>query len=76
MLGLLTLVGVGLIHADSRRARRLALGMVAIGISCCFVILFAYTRPYLGQFAVQPDDLRALMADLDESQPAAQLGAL
>jgi hypothetical protein len=40
------------------------------------VILFAYTRPYLGQFAVQPDDLRALMADLDESQPAAQLGAL
>jgi hypothetical protein len=65
-----------LIHADSRRARRLALGMVAIGISCCFVILFAYTRPYLGQFAVQPDDLRALMADLDESQPAAQLGAL
>jgi hypothetical protein len=76
VLGLLTLVGVGLIHADSRRARRLALGMVAIGISCCFVILFAYTRPYLGQFAVQPDDLRALMADLDESQPAAQLGAL
>ena len=76
VLGLLTLVGVGLIHADSRRARRLALGMVAIGISCCFVILFAYTRPNLGQFAVQPDDLRALMADLDESQPTAQLGAL
>ena len=56
---------MGLIHADSRRARRMALGMVAVGISCCFVILFAYTRPFLGQFAVQPVDLRILMADLD-----------
>ncbi|MFM9025111.1 MAG: hypothetical protein ACKON7_07190 [Planctomycetaceae bacterium] len=65
VLAILTLLGVGLIHADSRRARRMALGMVAVGISCCFVILFAYTRPFLGQFAVQPVDLRILMADLD-----------
>jgi len=65
VLAILTLLGVGLIHADSRRARRMALGMVAVGISCCFVILFAYTRPFLGQFAVQPEDLRILMADLD-----------
>lgn len=67
VLGILTLLGVGLIHADSRRARRIALGMVAVGISCCFVILFAYTRPYLGQFAVEPDDLVSLSADLDEA---------
>lgn len=65
VLAILTLLGVGLIHADSRRARRMALGMVSVGISCCFVILFAYTRPFLGQFAVQPVDLRILMADLD-----------
>jgi hypothetical protein len=64
VLGILTLLGVGLIHADSRRARRIALGMVAVGISCCFVILFAYTRPYIGQFAVQPEDLRILRADI------------
>jgi len=42
--------------------------MVAVGISCCFVVLFAYTRPYLGQFAVQPVDLQDLIADLDADQ--------
>ena len=67
VLAILTLLGVGLIHADSRRARRMALGMVSIGISCCFVILFAYTRPYLGQFSVKPEDLRVLMVDMDEA---------
>ncbi|MEI6239531.1 MAG: hypothetical protein WCR51_04020 [Planctomycetia bacterium] len=76
VLAILTLLGVGLIHADSRRARRMALGMVAVGISCCFVILFAYTRPYLGQFAVQPDDLRALMVDLEAADATGRLGAL
>lgn len=70
LLAILTLVGVGLIHADSRRARRIALGMVAIGISCCFMLLFAYTRPYIGQFAVHPADLRMLRLDLDESAAA------
>jgi hypothetical protein len=68
ILAILTLLGVGLIHAESRRARRIALGMVAVGISCCFVVLFAYTRPYLGQFAVQPVDLQDLIADLDADQ--------
>ena len=60
VLAMLTLLGVGLIHAESYRARRIALGMVAIGVCCCFVILLAYTRPYLGQFAIQPDDLIVL----------------
>ena len=79
MLAILTLLGVGLIHAESRRARRMALGMVAVGISCCFVVLFAYTRPYLGQFAVKPVDLQELVADLDEvdatGRPAAVVAA-
>ena len=68
ILAILTLLGVGLIHAESRRARRMALGMVAVGISCCFVVLFAYTRPYIGQFAVKPVDLQDLVADLDADQ--------
>lgn len=67
ILAILTLLGVGLIHAESRRARRMALGMVAVGISCCFVVLFAYTRPYIGQFAVTPVDLQELIVDLDEN---------
>ena len=64
VLGMLTLLGVGLIHADSYRARRVALAMVAVGITCCFSILFAYTRPYLGQFAVKPVDLVVLADDV------------
>lgn len=68
VLAILTLLGVGLIHAESRRARRMALGMVAVGISCCFVVLFAYTRPYLGQFAVKPADLEQLVAELDDQR--------
>jgi hypothetical protein len=63
-LAILTLLGVGLIHADSYRARRIALAMVAVGITCCFVILMAYTRPYLGQFAVKPDDLVTLIDEM------------
>ena len=68
ILAILTLLGVGLIHAESRRARRMALGMVSVGISCCFVVLFAYTRPYIGQFAVKPVDLQDLVADLDAGE--------
>lgn len=63
-LAILTLLGVGLIHAESYRARRIALSMVAVGITCCFVILMAYTRPYIGQFAVKPDDLVELAGDM------------
>lgn len=74
-LAILTLVGVGLIHAGERRARRMALGMVAIGITCCFIMLFAYARPYLGQFAVQPDDLRVLAGELRDGEGPSRIGA-
>jgi len=70
VLGMLTLLGVGLIHADCYRARRVALAMVAVGIACCFVILFAYTRPYLGQFAVKPVDLVVLADDVAVTREA------
>ncbi len=76
VLAILTLLGVGLIHADSRRARRMALGMVAVGISCCFVILFAYTRPYLGQFAVGPEDLQILLVDMEDEAQTPQFSTL
>jgi len=35
-----------------------------VGISCCFVILLAYTRPYIGQFRVKPVDLIVLAEEL------------
>jgi hypothetical protein len=54
----------------------MALGMVSVGIACCFVMLFAYTRPYLGQFAVQPDDLQVLLVDLEQVDGALRLSGL
>jgi hypothetical protein len=76
VLALLTQLGVGLIHAESYRARRIALGMVSVGIACCFVILFAYTRPYLGQFAIKPTDLLVLAEDIRQGDIALTLGEL
>ena len=73
VLAVLTLLGVGLIHADSYRARRIALGMVAVGIACCFVILLAYTRPYLGQFAIQPVDMLTLSEDMSLTEKSIAL---
>jgi hypothetical protein len=75
ILAILTLLGVGLIHAESRRARRIALGMVSVGISCCFVVLFAYTRPNIGPFALKPVDLQDLIADLDADEPTLRAAA-
>ena len=71
VLAILTLLGVGLIHNESYRARRIALGMVSVGISCCFVILLAYTRPYIGQFRVKPTDLVVLAEEAITSESIA-----
>jgi len=71
VLAILTLLGVGLIHNESYRARRIALGMVAVGISCCFIILLAYTRPYIGQFRVKPTDLVVLAEEMTGSESIA-----
>jgi len=71
VLAILTLLGVGLIHSESYRARRIALGMVAVGISCCFVILLAYTRPFIGQFRVKPVDLVVLAEEVTANESVA-----
>jgi len=76
ILALLTQLGVGLIHADSYRARRIALGMVSVGIACCFVILLAYTRPYLGQFAIQPTDLLVLSEEIRQDDISLKVGEI
>ena len=76
ILALLTQLGVGLIHAESYRARRIALGMVSVGIACCFVILFAYTRPYLGQFAIKPTDLIVLSEEIGRGDISLKVGEI
>ena len=59
-LGLLTLVSIGSLHGDAPRGRVLALTLVTLAISFCFVVLFVAGRPFVGDYALQPDALRAI----------------
>lgn len=64
VLGALALLSIGLIHAEHRRARAVAIGMVAFAIASCFLVLMAQTRPFLGALALQPTELQQLSAAL------------
>lgn len=65
ILGALALLAIGLIHAENRRARAVAVGMVAFAIASCFVVLIVQARPFLGSLALQPTELNALRAELE-----------
>ena len=64
VLGALTVLAVGLVHAEYRRARAIAVGLVSFGIACCFLVLFLHARPFLGVLALRPSELSALAAEL------------
>lgn len=59
-LAVLLVLGMGLLHAEHRRGRAVALTFVAVAIGVCFIILFAHGRPFIGANALQPTDLQAL----------------
>lgn len=67
LLALLLIVAMGLLHAEHRRGRAVALGFVSVAISVCFVILFAHGRPFIGQNAIQPTELSELAARITRS---------
>jgi hypothetical protein len=64
ILGALALLAIGLIHAENRRARAVAVGMVAFAIASCFVVLLVQARPFLGALALEPVELQALASEL------------
>lgn len=64
VLGTLALLSIGLIHAENRRARAVAVGMVAFAIASCFLVLMAQTRPFLGSLALKPVELEQLAASV------------
>jgi hypothetical protein len=68
VLGALALLSIGLIHAESRRARAVAISMVTFGIASCFVVLLVQVRPFLGVLALKPTELTALAQEI-EAQP-------
>jgi hypothetical protein len=64
LLGLLLIVAMGLLHAEHSRGRAVALTFVSMSIAVCFVILFAHGRPFIGQNAIQPTEMRELASRL------------
>jgi hypothetical protein len=60
LLAVLLIVAMGLLHAEHRRGRAVALSFVALSVAVCFVILFAHGRPFIGQNALQPTEMREL----------------
>jgi hypothetical protein len=57
LLGILTLVSIGALHGDAPRGRGLALLLVTLAISFCFVVLVVNGRPFVGDYAIKPDGL-------------------
>lgn len=68
LLAVLLIVAMGLLHAEHRRGRAVALSFVALSIGVCFVILFAHGRPFIGQNAIQPTEMRELADRLAPEQ--------
>lgn len=74
-LGALALLSIGLIHAENRRARAIAVSMVAFAIGACFVVLMVQARPFLGALALKPTELDVLARAIDsgDSPPTERL---
>ena len=70
LLALLLIVAMGLLHAEHRRGRAVALGFVSMSIAVCFVILFAHGRPFIGTNAIRPAEMRELAARLGPERVA------
>ena len=61
-LAVLTLVSIGALHGDAPNGRVLALALVTLAISFCFLVLFVGGRPFEGDYAIQPEALREVLA--------------
>ncbi|MGH7785844.1 MAG: hypothetical protein ACRERC_03200, partial [Candidatus Binatia bacterium] len=64
VLGALALLAIGLVHAENRRARAVAIAMVTFAIASCFLVLMVQVRPFLGVLALQPTELKSLAGEL------------
>jgi hypothetical protein len=67
VLGGMALLAIGLVHAEHRRARAVAIGMLTFAIASCFLVLLVQVRPFLGVLALKPTELSALAGELATS---------
>jgi len=62
VLGVLTLVSIGALHGNAPRGRVLALTLVTLAISFCFIVLFVNGRPFVGDHALRPAALEEVVS--------------
>lgn len=58
LLAVLLLISIGALHGEAPRGRKLALTLVTLAVAFCFAVLFVSARPFVGTYAMQPDELR------------------
>jgi Protein of unknown function (DUF4239) len=58
LLAILLLISIGALHGEAPRGRKLALTLVGLAVAFCFAVLFVNARPFVGAYALQPDELR------------------
>lgn len=58
LLAVLLLISIGALHGEAPRGRKLALTLVGLAVAFCFAVLFVNARPFVGAYALQPDELR------------------
>jgi hypothetical protein len=66
-LGMLSMFTFGVLHAESTRARLLALTIVTLAISVCMVVMLVNARPFVGALAYRPDQLQMVLQRAESS---------
>ena len=61
VLAILLLISIGALHGGAPRGRKLALALVTLAIAFCFAVLIVHARPFVGQMALQPTELQAIL---------------
>jgi hypothetical protein len=66
----LTLVAIGMVHSDNRRANRIILTIFATSVAAAVILIAAHSRPFSGEISVQPGILMQVMPEAGASPPA------
>jgi hypothetical protein len=64
---MLAMFTFGVLHAESTRARLLALTIVTLAISVCMMVMLVNARPFVGALAYRPDQLQMVLQRAESS---------
>ena len=62
------LIAIAMVHSDNRLAAAITMGLFAVGVAACLLLILAHDRPFTGEISVGPGPLLQIMPEL-ESNP-------